>query len=139
MDFKFEYEICDSVQALEQKIAMVREAQSKFASFSQEQVDKIFLAAASAANKARIPLAKMAVEETGMGIVEDKVIKNNYASEYIYNAYKNTKTCGVIEEDKASLWHQKNCRADWRDCGGDPDHQSHLHRYFQMLVSTQNA
>ena len=96
-----ERKIVDSVEALEGAIAKVRAAQIKFATYTQEQVDKIFLAAASAANKARIPLAKLAVEETGMGIVEDKVIKNNYASEYIYNAYKNTKTCGVIEEDKA--------------------------------------
>ncbi len=96
-----QYEIVDSVERLEEAIARVRKAQQLFATYTQVQVDKIFLAAASAANKARIPLAKMAVEETGMGIVEDKVIKNNYASEYIYNAYKNTKTCGVIEEDKA--------------------------------------
>ena len=96
-----EYLIVDSVEKLESAIARTREAQKKFATYTQEQVDKIFLAAASAANKARIPLAKMAVEETGMGIVEDKVIKNNYASEYIYNAYKDAKTCGVIEEDKA--------------------------------------
>lgn len=95
------YEIVDSPAKLEEAIARVRKAQKTFATYTQEQVDKIFLAAASAANKARIPLAKMAVEETGMGIVEDKVIKNNYASEYIYNAYKDTKTCGVIEEDKA--------------------------------------
>ncbi len=95
------YEIVDSVEKLEEAISRVRKAQQVFATYTQEQVDKIFLAAAAAANKARIPLAKMAVEETGMGIVEDKVIKNNYASEYIYNAYKNTKTCGVIEEDKA--------------------------------------
>lgn len=79
----------------------MREAQREFATFTQEQVDKIFYEAASAANKMRLPLAKMAVEETGMGVVEDKVIKNNYAAEYIYNAYKDTKTCGVIEEDKA--------------------------------------
>ncbi len=91
----------DNVEALEKTIARVKEAQKKFAGFTQEQVDKIFKAAAIAANHARIPLAKMAVEETGMGVVEDKVIKNNYAAEYIYNAYKNTKTCGVIEEDKA--------------------------------------
>ena len=84
-----------------EKIAVVREAQRKFSTYSEEQVDKIFLAAATAANKMRIPLARMAVEETGMGIVEDKVIKNHYASEYIYNAYRNVKTCGVIEEDKA--------------------------------------
>ena len=95
------YAIVDSVEALEAALKRVRAAQKEFATFSQEQVDKIFLAAATAANKARIPLAKMAVEETGMGIVEDKVIKNHYAAEYIYNAYKNTKTCGVIEEDKA--------------------------------------
>ena len=95
------YAIVDSVESLEAALKRVRAAQKEFATFSQEQVDKIFLAAATAANKARIPLAKMAVEETGMGIVEDKVIKNHYAAEYIYNAYKNTKTCGVIEEDKA--------------------------------------
>ncbi len=93
--------LVDSVEALAARIAEVRAAQRKYAAYTQEQVDKIFLAAASAANKARIPLAKMAVEETGMGIVEDKVIKNNYAAEYIYNAYKDTKTCGVVEEDKA--------------------------------------
>ena len=91
--------IVDSVEALEAKIAQVRAAQEKFATYSQEQVDAIFRAAAIAANTQRIPLAKMAVEETGMGIVEDKVIKNHYAAEYIYNAYKNTKTVGVIEED----------------------------------------
>ena len=96
-----EYTVIDSVEKLNDAILRTRKAQTLFASYTQEQVDKIFLAAASAANKARIPLAKMAVEETGMGVVEDKVIKNNYASEYIYNAYKNTKTCGVIEEDKA--------------------------------------
>ena len=95
------YEIVDCVAKLEEAIARTRKAQQKFATYTQEQVDKIFLAAASAANKARISLAKMAVEETGMGVVEDKVIKNNYAAEYIYNAYKDTKTCGVIEEDKA--------------------------------------
>lgn len=95
------YEIVDGVEALEAAIARARAAQRKFAEYTQEQVDQIFLAAASAANKARISLAKMAVEETGMGVVEDKVIKNHYAAEYIYNAYKDTKTCGVIEEDKA--------------------------------------
>ena len=95
------YPIVDSVEALETRLSQVRKAQMEFATYTQEQVDKIFLAAATAANKARIPLAKMAVAETGMGVVEDKVIKNHYAAEYIYNAYKNTKTCGVIEEDKA--------------------------------------
>ena len=90
----------ESVERLEEVIASVREAQRKYATYTQEQVEKIFIAAATAANKQRIPLAKLAVEETGMGVVEDKVIKNNYASEYIYNAYKNTKTCGVIEENK---------------------------------------
>lgn len=94
-------EIIDSVEKLEAELERVRAAQREFATYTQEQVDKIFFAAAMAANKARIPLAKMAVEETGMGLVEDKIIKNHYAAEYIYNAYKNTKTCGVIEEDKA--------------------------------------
>ncbi|MBQ0101759.1 MAG: bifunctional acetaldehyde-CoA/alcohol dehydrogenase, partial [Firmicutes bacterium] len=96
-----ERQLVDSVETLEAEIAKVREAQKIFAAYTQEQVDEIFKAAAVAANQARIPLAKLAVEETGMGVVEDKVIKNNYAAEYIYNAYKNTKTCGVIEEDKA--------------------------------------
>ena len=95
------YEIVDSVEKLLETIGRVRAAQKIFATYTQEQVDKIFLAAASAADKARISLAKLAVEETGMGIVEDKVIKNHYAAEYIYNAYKDTKTCGVIDEDKA--------------------------------------
>ncbi|MDD6271714.1 MAG: bifunctional acetaldehyde-CoA/alcohol dehydrogenase, partial [Ruminococcus sp.] len=96
-----EYKIVDSVETLEEAIARVREAQKEFSTYTQEQVDKIFLAAATAANQQRIPLAKLAVEETGMGVVEDKVIKNHYASEYIYNAYRETKTCGVLEEDKA--------------------------------------
>jgi len=96
-----EYNIIDTVDKLKEALEKVREAQKKFATYTQEQVDKIFLAAATAANQARIPLAKMAVEETGMGVVEDKVIKNHYASEYIYNAYKHVKTCGVIEEDKS--------------------------------------
>ena len=95
------YPVVDTVEKLEETLARVRAAQRKFATYTQEQVDAIFKAAAIAANKARIPLAKMAVEETGMGVVEDKVIKNNYAAEYIYNAYRHTKTCGVIEEDKA--------------------------------------
>ncbi len=86
-------------EELRAAIARCRAAQQKFATYTQEQVDKIFLAAAIAANKARIPLARLAVSETGMGIVEDKVIKNHYASEYIYNAYKHEKTCGVLEED----------------------------------------
>lgn len=96
-----EAKLIDHVDALQARMKEMRKAQEIFASYTQEQVDKIFFAAAMAANKARIPLAKMAVAETGMGIVEDKVIKNHYASEYIYNAYKNTKTCGVIEEDPA--------------------------------------
>ena len=95
-----ERQIIDSVESLENAIGRLREAQRIYATYTQEQVDRIFLAAASAADKARITLAKMAVAETGMGIVEDKVIKNHYAAEYIYNAYKDTKTCGVIEEDK---------------------------------------
>lgn len=88
-------------ETLNRKLAEIRQAQKEFSTFTQEQVDKIFFAAATAANQARVPLAKMAVEETGMGIAEDKVIKNHYASEYIYNAYKNTKTCGIVEKDDA--------------------------------------
>ena len=93
--------LIDTAEALTAKLEAMRQAQRTFAAFSQEQVDRIFFEAAKAANMQRIPLAKMAVEETGMGVVEDKVIKNHYAAEYIYNAYKNMKTCGVIEEDKA--------------------------------------
>ena len=95
------YEIVDSVEKLEAALDRVREAQKKFAHYTQEQVDHIFKTAAMAANHARISLAKQAVAETGMGVMEDKVIKNHYASEYIYNTYKNTRTCGVLEEDKA--------------------------------------
>ena len=91
--------IIDNAEALAEKMASMREAQKIFATYTQEQVDKIFKAAATAADKMRIPLAKMAVEETGMGVMEDKVIKNHYAAEYTYNAYKATKTCGVLEED----------------------------------------
>ncbi len=94
-----EYECVDSVETLAKTLERVKNAQKEFSKYSQEQVDKIFQAAAIAANEARIPLAKMAVEETGMGIVEDKVIKNHYAAEYIYNKYKNEKTCGVIYQD----------------------------------------
>ncbi len=93
--------IVEDEESLSKLLARVRAAQEKFATYSQEQVDEIFYRAALAANKARIPLAKLAVEETGMGLVEDKVIKNHYASEYIYHAYKNTHTCGVIERDEA--------------------------------------
>ena len=92
----------DSVERLGAEIAAVRKAQEQYATFTQEQVDRIFFAAAMAANKMRLPLAKMAVEETGMGVVEDKVIKNHFASEYIYNAYRDTKTCGIIEEDRTA-------------------------------------
>ena len=96
-----EQEKVDSIEALQHKIEIVKKAQKEFSKYTQEQVDKIFQAAAIAANQNRIPLAKMAVEETGMGVVEDKVIKNHYATEYIYNKYKNEKTCGVIEEDES--------------------------------------
>ena len=96
---KKQYTPVTNTEELTAALARCREAQQKFATYTQEQVDKIFLAAAMAANKARIPLARMAVEVTGMGVVEDKVIKNHYASEYIYNAYKHEKTCGVLEED----------------------------------------
>jgi len=95
------FDVVDSVEALEASLAELRAAQKEFSTFSQEKVDEIFKAAASAANKQRIPLAKQAVEETGMGVVEDKVIKNNYAAEHIYNAFKNTKTCGIIERDES--------------------------------------
>ena len=94
--------LVETAEQLDALVDRVVAAQKEFASYSQEQVDKIFKAAATAANKARIPLAKMAAKETGMGVVEDKIIKNHYASEYIYNKHKNTKTCGVIEEDKAN-------------------------------------
>lgn len=92
-------ETINSVEALQAKISSMREAQKKFATFTQEQVDKIFFEAAMAANKMRIPLARLACEETGMGVLEDKVIKNHYAAEYTYNTYKRVKTCGVIEQD----------------------------------------
>ena len=92
----------DGMEAFERMLERVRAAQRAYSTYSQEQVDAIFKAAALAANKERIPLAKMAVAETGMGIVEDKIIKNHYAAEYIYNTYKDTKTCGVVEEDEAA-------------------------------------
>ena len=95
-----EYKVVDSVDSLQEAFERVRKAQKEFSKYTQEQVDKIFKSAAIAANQARIPLAKMAVEETGMGVVEDKVIKNNYAAEYVYNKYRNVRTCGVLEEDK---------------------------------------
>lgn len=95
------YETVDSVETFKSAFERVRKAQEKFATYTQEQVDEIFKFAAMAANQARIPLAKMAVEETGMGVVEDKIIKNHYAAEYIYNKYRNEKTCGVIEEDSS--------------------------------------
>src|SRR5690349_16649780 len=91
----------NNIEALKQKMEQIREAQKRYATYSQEQVDEIFRQAAIAANNARIRLAKLAVQETGMGLVEDKVIKNHFASEYIYNQYKAEKTCGVIETDEA--------------------------------------
>jgi len=94
--------LTDNPEALNELIKRVKKAQITFATYSQEQVDRIFKAAAVAANQARIPLAKMAAEETGMGVVEDKIIKNHYASEYIYNKHKDAKTCGIIKEDKAN-------------------------------------
>lgn len=93
------YEVVDSIESLQNTITRVRKAQEEFSKFSQEKVDQIFKAAAIAANQARIPLAQMAVEETGIGVVEDKIIKNHYAAEYIYNKYKNEKTVGVVDED----------------------------------------
>jgi acetaldehyde dehydrogenase/alcohol dehydrogenase len=96
---KKEYKV-DDIKTLQQKLNDIKIAQQTFSTYTQEQVDKIFLAVAREADKQRIPLAKMAVKDTGMGIVEDKVIKNHYAAEYVYNAYKNTKTCGILERDK---------------------------------------
>ncbi|MGN0012227.1 MAG: bifunctional acetaldehyde-CoA/alcohol dehydrogenase [Candidatus Bruticola sp.] len=98
---KLEYKIVDNLETLQDALKRLREAQKIYATFTQEQVDKIFFAAASAADQQRIPLAKMAHEETGMGVVEDKIIKNHFAAEYIYNTYKNTKTCGLVCDDKA--------------------------------------
>ncbi|MBQ4077790.1 bifunctional acetaldehyde-CoA/alcohol dehydrogenase [bacterium] len=94
--------VVETIEQLEELISRVRKAQKIFETYSQEQVDAIFKAAATAANKARISLARMAVEETGMGVLEDKIIKNHYASEYIYNKHKHAKTCGIIREDKAN-------------------------------------
>ena len=131
-----ERKIIDSVETLESALASLKEAEKKFSTYTQEQVDKIFLAAASAANKARIPLAKMAVEETGMGVVEDKVIKNNYAAEYIYNAYKNTKTCGIIEEDKA--YGIKKIAEPVGVRGGHTHDEPNLHRYIQVPACPQD-
>ncbi|MFQ9177680.1 MAG: bifunctional acetaldehyde-CoA/alcohol dehydrogenase, partial [Christensenellaceae bacterium] len=92
-------EIVDSAESLQLRIAEVKAAQKKFSTYTQEQVDKIFKAAAMAGNAKRIPLAQMAKAETKMGLVEDKVIKNHFATEYIYNAYKNCQTVGKFDED----------------------------------------
>ena len=97
-----ETKLVDNIESFNELVERVKAAQREYAKFSQEQVDKIFKAAATAADKVRIPLAKMAVADTGMGIVEDKVIKNHFASEYIYNKHKNAKTCGIIKEDKVN-------------------------------------
>ena len=99
---KNENALVETPEALDALIKRVKAAQEVYATFSQEQVDKIFKAAAIAANKARIPLAEMAVQETGMGVVEDKIIKNHFASEYIYHKHMNAKTCGIISEDKVN-------------------------------------
>ena len=98
---KIKYECVRNIETLEKTIEKTRRAQEEYSKYSQEKVNEIFKCAAMAANQMRIPLAKMAVEETGMGIVEDKVIKNHYAAEYIYNKYKDEKTCGILEEDEA--------------------------------------
>lgn len=102
VEFPNTYQETKTIEDLEKVISKVKEAQKEFAKFPQEKVDEIFRCAALAANNMRIPLAKMAVEETGMGIVEDKVIKNHFAAEYVYNKYKNVKTCDVVEEDKTN-------------------------------------
>ena len=95
-------EIVSTPEQLDKLIDRVAAAQAQYATFTQKQVDVIFKAAATAANKARIPLAKLAIEDTGMGVLEDKIIKNHFAAEYIYNKHKNTKTCGIIDEDKVN-------------------------------------
>lgn len=99
---KKDYQQINSSESLKEAFERLRVAQKKYSAYTQDEVDRIFKTAAAAANRMRIPLAKMACQETGMGVVEDKVIKNHYASEYVYNAYKDTKTCGLIEEDNAS-------------------------------------
>lgn len=134
---KKDYGIVDSLETLEAALERIKAAQKEFAKFSQEQVDKIFLAAASAANKQRIALAKMAVEETGMGIVEDKVIKNHYASEYIYNAYKDTKTCGIVEEDSA-YGMKKNCGTYRRNSCCHSHNKPDIDRDFQNSYFIKN-
>ena len=93
--------LVDNIEALNNLLDRVKKAQEEYSKFSQEDVDRIFKAAATAADKMRIPLARMAVEDTGMGVLEDKIIKNHFASEYIYNKYRDTKTCGVIERDES--------------------------------------
>ena len=124
-----EYKQVDSVESLNETIKRVRLAQAEFAKFSQEETDKIFLEAALAANKARVSLAKMAVEETGMGVVEDKVIKNHYASEYIYNHYKYVKTCGVIEENEE--YGIKKIAEPIRDnCSDNTNNKSNINSNF---------
>ena len=128
--------VIDSVEALSDKMAKMREAQKIFSTYTQEQVDKIFLAAATAANKARIPLAKMAVEETGMGLVEDKVIKNHYAAEYVYNAYKATKTCGVFP--RILYTESKNRGTRGTDRSGYPYDESYFHRHLQDTDCSEN-
>ena len=125
------YPIVENVETLEAAIARVREAQRIFATYTQEQVDKIFLAAATAANKQRIPLAKMAVEETGMGVVEDKVIKNHYASEYIYNAYKRHQDLRRDRRGQGLTASRRVAEPIGRDRGGYSHDQPHLHRHFQ--------
>ena len=128
------YKIIDSVDTLKAALEKVREAQKVFSTYTQEQVDRIFLAAASAANKARILLAKMAVEETGMGVLEDKVIKNHYASEYIYNAYG----CKpAVLWRKIKIRNKENCRASGCYCGGYSHHKPDINCNFQNTISTK--
>lgn len=119
----------DNLQPLNDLIEKVKAAQALYATYTQEQVDKIFRAAALAASNERIRLAKMAVEETGMGIIEDKVIKNHFASEYIYNKYKEEKTCGELSYDP-SFGLRRNCGAARSHCGHRSDDESDFHRHF---------
>ena len=133
-------DIIDSQEKLESLIATVRKAQKEFATFTQEQVDKIFFEASKAANMARISLAKLAVEETGMGLVEDKVIKNHYAAEYIYNKYKDTQTVGVVEDDKV-FGTKKILEPIGVVCGIIPTTNPTSTAIFKTLISlkTRNA
>ena len=134
-----EYPIVDSVESFESALERVRAAQREFALLTKEQVDRIFLAAATAANRARLPLAKMAVEETGMGVVEDKVIKNHFASEYIYNAYRDVKTCGVIEENPVYGTESSSARIPAQKRAPSPRRSSFWRRLLPRALPRESS